>query len=391
MRISASRDGLLERRRCRGVGRRVRPGLGGARDRELARQLPLHRPRRGAHHALELPEQRRIAQRLGIHPEREPWCGHLPPAYDHLRERSGRQTPTATMGPCPTIARSSVSPRSPHRSTRRSRRSPTPRRVAPASSWEPCATTRATALASPTSPTRRGTSSRRSGSARSRQRCTRAGRSAGSRCSTRTGTLAIGQPSVVVAVSAPHRAEAFEAARHGIEELKRDVPIWKKEALTDRRGRLGHGGLRWVESSRSTSAPRARSSTGSATGSCSTSRRWSRCTPVTNDVVAVGEEAWRIIGGGGGEVVGMRPLREGTITEFEVTQRLLEVVIRRSAPGRFPKPRVLITIASGSSPVERRALEEAVTLAGASRSRSSRSPWRRPSAPGSRSRSRSAA
>jgi molybdopterin synthase catalytic subunit len=47
-----------------------------------------------------------------------------------------------------------------------------------------------------------------------------------------TGTLAIGQPSVVVAVSAPHRAEAFEAARYGIEELKRDVPIWKKEALT---------------------------------------------------------------------------------------------------------------------------------------------------------------
>jgi molybdopterin synthase catalytic subunit len=47
-----------------------------------------------------------------------------------------------------------------------------------------------------------------------------------------TGTLAIGQASVVVAASAPHRAEAFEAARFGIEELKRDVPIWKKEALT---------------------------------------------------------------------------------------------------------------------------------------------------------------
>ena len=47
-----------------------------------------------------------------------------------------------------------------------------------------------------------------------------------------TGTLAVGQTSVVVAVSAPHRAEAFEAARFGIEELKRDVPIWKKEALT---------------------------------------------------------------------------------------------------------------------------------------------------------------
>ena len=47
-----------------------------------------------------------------------------------------------------------------------------------------------------------------------------------------TGTLSIGDTSVVVAVSAPHRAEAFDAARFGIDELKRDVPIWKKEALT---------------------------------------------------------------------------------------------------------------------------------------------------------------
>lgn len=47
----------------------------------------------------------------------------------------------------------------------------------------------------------------------------------------RTGELGIGDASVVVAVSAPHRAEAFEACRHGIERLKQDVPIWKKEAL----------------------------------------------------------------------------------------------------------------------------------------------------------------
>jgi molybdopterin synthase catalytic subunit len=47
----------------------------------------------------------------------------------------------------------------------------------------------------------------------------------------RTGTLAIGEASVVVAVSAPHRAEAFEACRHGIERLKADAPIWKKESL----------------------------------------------------------------------------------------------------------------------------------------------------------------
>ena len=47
-----------------------------------------------------------------------------------------------------------------------------------------------------------------------------------------TGTLQVGQISVVVAVSAPHRAEAFHACRFGIEELKRDVPIWKKEIFT---------------------------------------------------------------------------------------------------------------------------------------------------------------
>ena len=47
----------------------------------------------------------------------------------------------------------------------------------------------------------------------------------------RTGTLAIGETSVVVACSAPHRSDAFDACRHGIERLKEDVPIWKKEAL----------------------------------------------------------------------------------------------------------------------------------------------------------------
>jgi molybdopterin synthase catalytic subunit len=48
----------------------------------------------------------------------------------------------------------------------------------------------------------------------------------------RTGHLAVGEVSVLVCCSAPHRAEAFEAARHGIERIKQDVPIWKKETLT---------------------------------------------------------------------------------------------------------------------------------------------------------------
>jgi molybdopterin synthase catalytic subunit len=47
----------------------------------------------------------------------------------------------------------------------------------------------------------------------------------------RTGRLGIGDVSVAVACSSPHRAEAFEACRHGIERIKEDVPIWKKESL----------------------------------------------------------------------------------------------------------------------------------------------------------------
>lgn len=54
----------------------------------------------------------------------------------------------------------------------------------------------------------------------------------------RTGDLAVGEPSVVVAVSAPHRAEAFEAARYGIDTLKATVPIWKQEHWRD-------GGTHW--------------------------------------------------------------------------------------------------------------------------------------------------
>jgi molybdopterin synthase catalytic subunit len=49
----------------------------------------------------------------------------------------------------------------------------------------------------------------------------------------RTGVLEIGQASVVIAVSAPHRGEAFEAAQYAIDRLKEVVPIWKKEVWSD--------------------------------------------------------------------------------------------------------------------------------------------------------------
>jgi molybdopterin synthase catalytic subunit len=49
----------------------------------------------------------------------------------------------------------------------------------------------------------------------------------------RTGKLEIGDISVLVAVGCPHRAEAFEACRYGIDTLKHNAPIWKKEHWQD--------------------------------------------------------------------------------------------------------------------------------------------------------------
>jgi molybdopterin synthase catalytic subunit len=49
----------------------------------------------------------------------------------------------------------------------------------------------------------------------------------------RLGSLAIGDPSVAVAVASPHRDEAFQACRHTIDTLKAKVPIWKKEHYAD--------------------------------------------------------------------------------------------------------------------------------------------------------------
>ncbi len=84
----------------------------------------------------------------------------------------------------------------------------------------------------------------------------------------------------------------------------------------------------------------------------------------TGEVLATGEEAWQMIGGDSGHVVAVRPLRHGTMTEFEITQRMLEVVLRKVGFTRFARPRVLVCVPSLSSEVEKRAIEEAVRFAG---------------------------
>jgi molybdopterin synthase catalytic subunit len=56
----------------------------------------------------------------------------------------------------------------------------------------------------------------------------------------RLGRLAVGEVSVAVAVSCPHRAEAFDAARYAVDTLKELVPIWKKENAPDGAGQWVH-------------------------------------------------------------------------------------------------------------------------------------------------------
>ncbi len=84
----------------------------------------------------------------------------------------------------------------------------------------------------------------------------------------------------------------------------------------------------------------------------------------TGKVEAMGDEAWQMIGGRSGNVVAVRPLRHGVMTEFDITQRMIGVVLRRVGVPRFPRPRALACISSESSEVERRAVEEAVRFAG---------------------------
>ena len=73
----------------------------------------------------------------------------------------------------------------------------------------------------------------------------------------RLGALEIGEISVVVAVSSPHRAEAYGASRYVMEEIKRRLPVWKKEFYND-------GAARWV---RGTTPPVAGSPSAGPDGS----------------------------------------------------------------------------------------------------------------------------
>ncbi|MGH9069819.1 MAG: rod shape-determining protein [Acidimicrobiales bacterium] len=86
----------------------------------------------------------------------------------------------------------------------------------------------------------------------------------------------------------------------------------------------------------------------------------------TQEVLAMGQDAWKMIGRTPGYIVAVRPLRKGAITDFEITQRMIRLLLERVGVSRFNRPRVLICVPSAITEVERRAVEEAAKRAGAS-------------------------
>lgn len=85
----------------------------------------------------------------------------------------------------------------------------------------------------------------------------------------------------------------------------------------------------------------------------------------TQQVLAMGRDAWEMIGRTPSYIVAVRPLRKGAITDFEVTQEMIRLLLKRVGVNRFNRPRVVICVPSAITAVERRAVIEATKRAGA--------------------------
>ena len=87
---------------------------------------------------------------------------------------------------------------------------------------------------------------------------------------------------------------------------------------------------------------------------------------ITGKIYAVGEEARRMLGRTPGNIVAIRPLRDGVISNFDITERLLRHFLKKVVGTRiFFKPRVVVCVPSGVTEVEKRSVIEATEEAGA--------------------------
>ena len=89
----------------------------------------------------------------------------------------------------------------------------------------------------------------------------------------------------------------------------------------------------------------------------------------TNKVLAVGEEAQKMLGRTPGNIVALRPLKDGVISDYDVTEKMLKHFIEKVTGGvglfRFFKPQIIVCVPSGVTEVEKRAVIDATMEAGA--------------------------
>jgi rod shape-determining protein MreB len=87
----------------------------------------------------------------------------------------------------------------------------------------------------------------------------------------------------------------------------------------------------------------------------------------SRQIVAVGNEAKLMLGRTPGNINAIRPLKDGVIADFHITEKMLQAFIRKVHEAKFfqPSPRVLVCVPSGSTQVERRAIRESAAGAGA--------------------------
>jgi len=85
----------------------------------------------------------------------------------------------------------------------------------------------------------------------------------------------------------------------------------------------------------------------------------------SSKVLAVGEEAKRMIGRTPGNISAIRPMKDGVIADFEVTEAMLRYFIKKIQPRKLNKPLVVIAIPSGITEVEKRAVRDSALRAGA--------------------------
>lgn len=85
----------------------------------------------------------------------------------------------------------------------------------------------------------------------------------------------------------------------------------------------------------------------------------------TNEILAVGEDARQMLGRTPANIIAVRPLRDGVISDYDITERMLKYFIRKTCGNsRFFRPRIMVCVPSGVTEVEKRAVREAATQAG---------------------------